>query len=463
MTPSIRTFLLINLLLSVTLIISLVIITNLFFAHKEIQVQLDRQLVNTVNQVQAFLSDYRTHPQRDFNLIQSKLSKSLPLLHKEDACFIRFQVWDQHGRLLLHSSNLLSAPLPINKPGLSNLWLKGKPWRVNILFDPNTQLTFLAADDISCRKNLESLLTRDALYIMLIAYPFLGILIWIIVGCALDTVQRVTQEVRHRAPGHLQPVNLESVPTEIKPLVIELNHLFTCLQEAFEREKRFTADAAHELRTPLAALHTHTQVALRAETTEERQTALFKVLACIHRSTHVIQQLLTLSRITPEATLHEMTPVDLSKEAAEIAAQLAPEAISKNIDLELVTPERPVVILGHTVAIGILIRNLVDNAIRYSPENSKVVIEIKKEQNAIYLQVTDNGPGIPVELRERVFERFFRVVGNQAAGSGLGLSIVAQIAKLHQARIVLNTAHDGHGLEFQIIFNVPPGRTSTQA
>lgn len=478
MTPSIRTFLLINLLLSVTLITSLAIIGNLFLAHKDIQIQLDAQLIRTAEQMRAFFSDY---PNRaaNFDVIQRNLvrveteAQATPAnlanntLHltreqreemeanREASSSLELQVWNHNGHLILHSMNTPSVPLSNGKNGLSTLWLQDQSWRVDTLFDPNTKLTYMVAERSDYRQELENQLTQDSIFIMLLTYPFLGFLIWIIVGRGLDTLKRVAQEVRHRAPSYLEAVDFEGVPSEIEPLVSELNNLFMRLQDAFEREKRFTADAAHELRTPLAALNTFTQIALRAKTPEERKEALLKVLSGVNRGTHVVQQLLTLSRMVPEATINEPALMDLSKEATEIAAQLAPEAIAKNIDLELISTDEPPMIIGNSTAIGILIRNLVDNAIRYSPPESQISIMIEKNSEQVILRVVDNGPGIPEELRERVFERFFRVIGNQATGSGLGLSIVLQIARLHHATIELKTPANGKGLDFQIHFPKP--------
>ncbi len=467
MTPSIRTFLLINLLLSVTLITSLAIIGNLFLAHQDIQTQLDAQLIRTTNRMRAFFSDY-TSSHRDFSYIQKSLtdifitpiqrskkitSDELPAIHAANNN-LEFQIWNNAGKLILHSKHAPRIPLSNSEEGLATRWIHGKSIRVNTAYDNKNKLTFMVAEESSYRQQLENQLTRDSILIMLITYPFLGFLIWIIVGRGLDTLKRVALEVRHRAPSYLKPVNLDSVPSEIEPLVIELNNLFIRLQEAFDREKRFTADAAHELRTPLAALNTHTQIALRAKTSEERKEALLKVLAGVNRGTHVVQQLLTLNRMVPEASINEPTILDLAKEAADIAAQLAPEAIAKDIELELVTPNTttPPNILGNSTAIGILIRNLVDNAIRYSPEKSTITIKVDSNNDQTQLQVIDNGPGIPEELRERVFERFFRVIGNQTTGSGLGLSIVLQIAKLHHAKIALETPQNDQGLDFKIIF-----------
>jgi len=472
MTPSIRTFLLINLLLSVTLITSLAIIGNLFLAHKDIQTQLDAQLIRTAERMRAFFSDYDISS-RNFTLIQHNLMKPFAnsmkdtkntlsgvnkderqqlSANKEAQDTLEFQIWNSEGKLILHSNNVPRIQLSNGKNGLSTLWLDHQSWRVNTLYDSNTHLTYIAAERSDYRQRLENKLTQDSIFIMLITYPFLGFLIWIIVGRGLDTLKKVALEVSQRAPSYLEPVDAESAPSEIEPLVNELNSLFSRLQEAFQREKRFTADAAHELRTPLAALNTHTQVALRAQTPEQRKQALLKVLAGVNRGTHVVQQLLTLNRMVPEASINEPVSMDLGKEAADIAAQLAPEAIAKNIDLELITTNKPPIILGNSTAIGILIRNLVDNAIRYSPEKSKVTIKIEEDDEHVILRVIDNGPGIPKELRERVFERFFRVIGSQATGSGLGLGIVQQITKLHHAEIALETPKNGKGLDFQIRF-----------
>lgn len=470
MTPSIRTFLLINLLLSVTLITSLAIIGNLFLAHKDIQTQLDAQLIRTGARMKAFFSDY-TPKNRNLNQVQKALlhselpfsaeknKKPLTQEQKEEIrakraaqSDLQFQIWNGKGQLILHSNQAPTHDtLSTGKMGLSTSWRDGQSWRVNTFYDPHTELTFMIAEKSNYRQQLENQLTQDSVLIMLITYPFLGFLIWIIIGRGLDTLKKVANEVRHRAPSYLEPVDASQVPKEIAPLVHELNSLFQRLKAAFDREKRFTADAAHELRTPLAALNTHTQVALRAKTDEERRQALLKVLAGVNRGTHVVQQLLTLSRMVPEAGINEAKEMDMAKEAAEIAAQLAPEAIAKNIDIELIAPSKAIM-MGNATAIGILIRNLVDNAIRYSPEGSEVKIQITKSKTNIVLEVIDNGPGIPEELRDRVFERFYRVVGNKTTGSGLGLGIVQQIAKLHEAKIELKTPSNGKGLNFSVTF-----------
>lgn len=463
MTPSIRTFLLINLLLSVTLITSLAIIGNLFLAHKNIQVQLDSQLIRTSLRMQAFFSG--GIEKEDLATVQRSLDRYLSIKPKPIANIqpsaneqlpktsndLEFQVWDAAGKLILHSPHAPNVALSEGNPGLSTLWLNGTAWRVNTSYNADNKLSIMVAEQSDYRQRLENELTQDSVFIMLLTYPFLGVLIWVIVGRGLNALRKVADEVRRRAPRNLKPVALESVPSEIEPLVSELNDLFERLQEAFTRNERFTSDAAHELKTPLAALSAQTQVALRAKTPQDRNEALLKVLTGVDRSTHVVQQLLTLSRIAPEASHHNPEPVDLGSQAREIAALLVPKAIEKDIELELITRDNTI-IQGHSTAIDILLRNLIDNAIRYSPSGSLVQVVIERRMGHVTLSVIDNGPGIPQELRERVFERFFRVTGTQATGSGLGLGIVLQIVKLHRANIKLLTADDGHGLKVFIEF-----------
>ena len=458
MSPSIRTYLLINLLLSVTLITSLAIIGNLFLAHQDIQLQLDAQLIRTTMRMQAIFSVPVNS--QSLKSIQQHLKNEnrylgdLKKIHGLDPDALRqaeknleFQIWNKQGKLLLHSEHALKIPFSNGKTGLSTLWIDGYA-----CYNKNNQLTIMVAERATYRQELEDKLTRDSVIVMLITYPFLGFLIWVIVGRGLDTLRRVANEVQNRAPKHLEPVDLESVPTEIEPLIKALNGLFERLQAAFEREKRFTADAAHELKTPLAALSMQTQVALRSVKNDETKEALLKVLSGAQRSAHLVQQLLTLSRMEPEEELTDTTKIILAKQVADIISMLVPAALEKNIELELLSPDSQATIQGNVTAIDILIRNLVDNAIRYSPNNTRVLIAIKTAGKQVILSVIDNGPGVPKELRKRIFERFFRVIGNNTVGSGLGLSIVQQIARLHHADIELHTPESGQGIEFRVIF-----------
>lgn len=469
MTPSIRTFLLINLLLSVTLITSLAIIGNLVLSHKDIQKQLDTQLIHTAVSIRSLLSlDLQ---QVDINAIQQSLNTDreknrtgrsalintpFPKGTSDDSFFIEFQVWSASNQLLIRSPGAPLTPFTNAQSGLSSETIDNQSWRVYTVTDQDNRYTIMIAEHDDYRQALENRLTQDSVFIMLLSYPFLGVLIWFIVGKALAILKKVTREVSQRAPSYLEPFDILSVPSEIVPLIQALNNLFGRLKEAFEREKRFTADAAHELKTPLAAVSTQAQVALRADNEPSRREAIHKILTGVNRSTHVIQQLLTLSRMVPDAALQDQISFKLAREVTDVAAMLAHEAVNKNIELEFLSPDSQAIVKGNPTSIGILIRNLIDNAIRYTPKNGWVNIEIKEAADKVILIVTDSGPGIPENLRARVFERFYRIVGNQSTGSGLGLGIVQQIAKLHNAEIILLTPESGKGLEVQVIFQKNP-------
>ena len=462
MSSSIRTFLLINLLLCVTLITSLAIIGNLFLEHSNLQNHLDTQLSIMGFTLQAFAEediiqhDEISEIQDNINSIPGFLAE----LHgkikgqkfKKVIEKIQFQVWKKDGTLLLRSYGAPQTPLAIGRAGFSDKTIAEEPWRVFTTYSPKTGLKVVVAERYNFRRELETRITQDSIFIMLVTYPFLGLLIWIIIGRGLDSIKRVTEEVKERDRNYLEPVDVESVPSEIQPFITELNELFDRLQEAFDREKRFAADAAHELKTPLAALRTHAQVALKANNIEGLRRGLEKVVSGVKRSTHVVQQLLTLSRMVPEANLDKIQAIDLKRLTSEVVAELTPAAIAKQTDIECIMPKHQLTLIGNQTAIAILIRNLTDNAIRYSPEGSHVRIVMTDTKTCITFSVIDNGPGIPEETRTRVFERFFRVLGNPATGSGLGLGIVQQIAKLHHADIELDTPKTGKGLEFRVIF-----------
>lgn len=447
-SPSIRTFLLINLLLSIILITSLAIIGNLFLAHKDIEIQLDNQLIDTSLKLKSLLS--LANKREDFLKIQQDINQE-PEAPSNQQSHIAFQVWDANGLLILHSKDAPGIPFSNGKSGISSLLFQHHHWQVHTRYDPKSKMTIMVSQQSNYRKRLENQLTQDSILIMIITYPFLGLLIWIIIGRGLSIFKKIAYELSHRQSNNLSPLKPQTTPSEIMPLVNELNRLFDRLKKSFEREKRFTADAAHELKTPLAALSAQTQVALRASNDKERVTALNKVLSGVKRSSHAVQQLLTLNKAMATGKQVDFEPVNLAAQVREMAALLAPSAIEKQIELTLETPDADAMIYGSPASIDILLRNILDNAIRYTQVEGRITIHIESTPQ-VTLHVIDNGPGIPDTLKERVFERFFRVIGNEATGTGLGLGIVQQIAALHGADITLKDAETMTGLHFMVSF-----------
>lgn len=464
---SIRKFLLVNLLLTITLTNTLAAFGNYYLNQQEIEYHLDMLLNQSTYAIGALLSDANMLRTRDLAQIQQALDEvpqkskmAFLMLDKEYRDHIheyktkyQFQVWDKQGKLLLRSADSPTTSLSDSKTGFSTKNIDGTPWRIFSTINEKLGITIVVAERYDLRNELAHQITEDDIYILLLTSLLAGFLIWVVIGRSLISVKRVAHEVAHRVPTYLEPVEIEPVPVEIKPLVDELNRLFLRLQLAFEREKRFAGDAAHELRTPLAALKTQAQVALKAPTDAERTAILHTLINAVDRCAHVVQQLLTLSQLVPEANvMNDLTEVHLPKLAAEIIAQIAPIALDKKTDIELTAKPEEIIITGNNTALGILIRNLTDNAIRYTPEGGKVQVKIEEHGEQVELSVIDNGPGIAPELRARVFERFYRVLGTKEKGSGLGLAIVQQIAKLHNGEVKLGSPTIGTGLEIKVTF-----------
>lgn len=294
----------------------------------------------------------------------------------------------------------------------------------------------------------------------------LSILFRIIISKGFHCLSELGCQLLHRSASNLNLIDQTTIPTEIRPFIDELNILFSHLKEEFFRNEQFSSDAAHELRTPLAALKTQTQVALLAKTCEERDIAMRNILKSVDRCTRLIHQLLTFSRLGEKAFFENKSWINLHSIAAEVVAELAPFALEKHIEIELleletdshnksIFPNPSFKLFGNEMAINMLVRNLVDNAIRYTPNGGRISVELLKEekyQSTIILRVRDTGNGIPEELRERVFERFYRIPGSESSGSGLGLPIVKKVSDAHKAKIKLGTPSDGRGLQIDIVF-----------
>ena len=372
-----------------------------------------------------------------------------PLLHKY-ARRVAFQVFDEHGRLSLHSLNAPNTPLAADTEGFSDNTIDGERWRV---FSARVDgMMVHVGERAQAREGLARELVAGMIKPLLLAIPALALVLWIGVGRGLSPLSRIASEVATRAPDNLAPLALEAMPAEVQPLAERLNELFARLTRSLDSERRFTADAAHELRTPLAGIRAQAQVALGASDAQERQRALSLVLLGCDRATRLVEQLLTLSRIE-HAPAANAADVALRALAASVIGEAAESAIRKGIDLSLAEGDEHF-IAGQGDLLRILLRNLVDNAIRYTPKGGRVEVSLQTEVGDTVLRVCDSGPGIAPEERSRVLQRFYRVLGSGEEGSGLGLSIVSRIADLHHASIRLDEASGG-GLRVSLHF----GRT----
>jgi two-component system OmpR family sensor kinase len=286
----------------------------------------------------------------------------------------------------------------------------------------------------------------------------LGLLVWWLVGRGLRPLARLADSVQKRTPDSLSPLADEGVPEEVQPLVTSLNDLLARLKGAFDVQRDFVADAAHELRTPLTAVHLQAQLAERATDEAGRRAALADLKDGLERATRLVEQLLTLAREEPGVADRPPATVDLPALAREVVADLAPLAAAKRIDLGL-SADSPVQVRGDADALATLLSNLVDNALRYTPEAGRVDVGVASDGGRAVLSVRDSGPGIPEADRERVFDRFVRgSVTGAVRGSGLGLSIVKRIAERHGADIAVGPGLEGAGVGISVRF--PAAETS---
>ncbi len=336
-------------------------------------------------------------------------------------------------------------PLPrLSAEGFATVEHDGRSWRVYATRSGKQAIQ--VAQPTALRTELAARSAGKLLLPVVIMLPFLALLGWWIVGRGLAPLAVVAQTISQRDPTSLQPVAVDKLPTEVRPLVESLNALLQRLDESFDTQRRFAADAAHELRTPLTALTLQIQLAARAQSVQERTIAFERMEQGVKRATRLVQQLLTLARLDPEAAQKPAAPTDLSALANAVVDELRPLAAQKSIVLDV--DARPTAwVSGHDDALRILLTNLVDNAIRYTAPGGRVHVSVQSSDATVQLVVRDTGPGIPSDERERVFDRFYRGRDAATGGSGLGLAIVRQIAVLHGGSVTLSGVDAGSGTQ----------------
>ena len=313
------------------------------------------------------------------------------------------------------------------------------------------------AQPMSVREQRAAELALQTLKPFALLLPVLALVIWIAVGHALEPLRRLTGQVKARSVDALDGLPATQLPDEVQPLVRALNDLLERLRAALERERAFMADAAHELRTPLTALHLQMGMLARADSEAEREAAMGTLSAGVQRAIRLIEQMLALARQEPRVESPRVA-VRLDELAREIVAELVPLADAGHIDLGIAAAQ-PATVAGDGDALRTLLRNLVDNAVRYTPPGGRVDVTVESTAAGPRLAVTDDGPGIPPAERMRVFDRFYRRAGTSPTGSGLGLAIVKAIADAHDASLALGDGPDGKGLAVTVTFRAAPAST----
>ena len=372
-----------------------------------------------------------------------------PELHRY-ARGLAFQVWDEGRKLRLHSANAPDTRLSPQERGFSDVESGGRAWRVYSSLDRKGRVLVQVAEERRARDRIAGSVAGALLLPMIVGLPVLGLLIWLALRSGLKPLVALGRDVAVRDPDNLQPLDAADVPREVGPLVASLNGLFGRLRQSIDHERRFNADAAHELRTPLAGVRAQAEVALGASADAERTHALRQVIAGCDRAARLVDQMLTLARLDPKRTLAGGARFDLAAVARDAIAEIAPAGHARGVDVAL--DASPAQIVGDPALVAILLRNLLDNAIRHGPAGTTVEVGVQAVAGGAELVVTDQGPGVPPEERDRLGERFHRVLGTGETGSGLGLSIVRRIAELHHAEVAFGAAPSGRGFAARVRF-----------
>jgi two-component system OmpR family sensor kinase len=359
------------------------------------------------------------------------------------------QVWTADGIRIFESAS--QAALPQRAVlGFSNVQARRTTYRVfSMQAGP---LVIQVAQDMAARRRMAGTLALRTVGPIALAAPLLMLVVWWVVSHSLAPVARVRRQVASRQADDLSPLSEGELPEEVRPLVHELNLLFDRVRKAFEAQKHFVADAAHELRSPLAALKLQVQGLQRATDDATRDLAISRLAAGIDRATRLVEQMLALARHEATAASGaQRESVDLGELARLAISDVVGAAQARGIDIGVARSD-PAKVAGQPEAMRTLLRNLLDNAVKYTPDGGRVDVSIQRAPGAVELSVDDSGPGIPAGERERVLDRFYRSGEPQAPGSGLGLAIVKSIADLHGATVALAHSESLGGLRVAVRF-----------
>lgn len=374
-------------------------------------------------------------------------------IERPSALPYRYQVWSREGASLLRSPEALSEQplMPLSRFGFDTLQINGEEYRTFSLPSGNRDVVIQVAENIEGRWTKTTPLTFYYAGLLFIALGLVLAAAGLTLHRALRSVDVLAEQLRHRKPLDLTPVQVEHPPREFMPILSAVDTLFARVGQALSVERGFTSMAAHEMRTPLAGLRAHAQLAARASSAEELQDALKSMMQGVDRTSHLLDQLLDLAHIEGLADENSVPRerVALQDVYLELLRDLGPKAEKKRVNI--VGHFSAEHLRGHAFAVSLLLRNLLANAIHYTPPEGRVEVNTVHRGEAIELCVDDSGNGIPAPERERAFERFNRLGRTDVEGVGLGLSIVLMVAKLHSARIELLDSPLG-GLRVRVVF-----------
>jgi two-component system sensor histidine kinase QseC len=355
---------------------------------------------------------------------------------------IAFQVWNRKGEVLVHTASAPSFTAPPSTPGFSDVVdLNNRQWRAFLLEDKQNELRIWVGERDDVRADLVDRIVSHTLWPNIVGSLVLAAMVWLAIGWGLKPLADMAQTLRARHSGSLEPLHLPPLPSELEPMQAALNRMLAQIQEVLGRERRFIADAAHEMRTPLAILRVHAQNLMEARTEDERRESLAFLIAGVDRTSRLVNQLLTMARLEPQAQTPALKAIDLTESVRDSLVELTPWLLSKHLELAFEASDRPCKVFADAAAIDIALNNLITNAANFSPEHGVITVQLSQADGFYALSVLDQGPGIDEADHARVFERFYSR-GN-THGAGLGLTIVNTIAHRLGGRITLANRAEG--------------------
>ncbi|MDF3932541.1 sensor histidine kinase [Pseudomonas citronellolis] len=352
-----------------------------------------------------------------------------------------FQVWREDGEVLVHTPSAPSFSAPLRQPGFANFRVDGRQWRGFLLPVPEQRLLIWVGERNDVRDDLVQRIVRHTLLPYVVGSLALLLLVWLAIGWGLQPLQNMARVIRARHADSLEPLQLVPLPRELEPMQAALNRLLGQIEALLRREHRFIADAAHEMRTPLAILRLHAQNALQAGNEAERREALDFLIGGVDRLSRVVNQLLTLARLEPQLARRQFTRVDLAQVVTDTLAELSPWILRQGLEPALEIAPGDYHLDSDAGAIGIALQNLATNAAHFSPAGGLLRVGLSEVGGGFELCVEDQGPGMPEDRLERAFQRFYSE-GNEA-GAGLGLSIVATIVERLGGKVRLENRAEG--------------------
>lgn len=357
---------------------------------------------------------------------------------------LAFQIWDDQAKLLVHTPSAPTFTTPPSAPGFSDLTLQGQRWRSFVLPVPEKHWLIWVGERNEVRFDLIERIVRHTLTPFLLGSLALALLVWVGVGWGLRPLQNMARIIRGRHAESLEPLQLVPLPKELEPMQAAINRLLAQIDALLRREHRFIADAAHEMRTPLAILRLHAQNAQAASTEAERDKALGYLMGAVDRLARVVNQLLTLARLEPRLAQRNWAEVDLAQLVTETLAELTPWILERGQEPSLdIIEGADYHMVSDAGALGIALQNLVTNAVDHSPPGGHIRVSLRREARVLVLDVADEGPGIAAAELERVFERFYSK--DAPNGAGLGLSIVSTVVSRLGGQVQLRNLAP-HGL-----------------